>query len=86
MLIRSTAEDKSVKERVLFISQIPLKGIRVVCKGPNYKARRKRKFFFHTWVSDDWMTGKMPGQSLDAQVDYYQSFAIQTQASIGIKV
>ena len=30
--------------------KVPLKGIRILCKGPNYKARRKRKFLFQFWL------------------------------------
>jgi len=28
----------------------------------------------------------MPAQSLDVQVDFYQTFAVMPQASVGIKI
>ncbi len=75
-----------LKTKIKGVSKIPLSGLRIVCKGPPYKARRKRKLNYHTWVSDDSITGKMPLQSLKCQIDYYQSFAILKRATIGIKV
>jgi hypothetical protein len=74
------------KTRVLNSSYLPLKGVRIICKGPTSIARRKRKVTFHTWVSNNNITGKMPAQSLDVQVDFYQTFAVMPQASVGIKV
>lgn len=76
----------TLKSRILWLSRNPLKGIRIICKGPNYKARRKRKFVFHSWISDDSVTGKMPTQSFSSQIDFYQSFAIMKQATIGVRV
>lgn len=74
------------RNRVLNSSYIPLKGVRIICKGPTSIARRKRKVTFHTWVSNNNITGKMPAQSLDVQVDFYQTFAVMPQASVGIKI
>jgi len=67
-------------------SKYPLKGIRAICKGPRYAARRKRKVSFHSWVSDEFVTGKMPSQSFSSQLDFFQSFAILKSSSIGVKV
>ena len=79
-------EGRSLKRRIIGLSRNSLKGIRIICKGPNYKARRKRKFVFHSWVSDDSITGRMPIQSFNTQIDFYQSFAIMKQATIGVRV
>jgi len=79
-------ESGSLKRRILGLSRNPLKGIRIICRGPNYKARRKRKFIFHSWVSNNLITGKMPTQSFDTQIDFFQSFAIMKQATIGVRV
>jgi hypothetical protein len=81
-----TIDSGSLKRRILGLSRNPLKGIRIICRGPNYKARRKRKFIFHSWVSDNLITGKMPTQSFDTQIDFFQSFAIMKQATIGVRV
>jgi hypothetical protein len=64
----------------------PLKGIRILCSGPLYKARRTVSKKYHLWVSDDFITGRMPLSTLDLHIDYYQSFAVLRRSNIGIKV
>jgi hypothetical protein len=63
-----------------------LKGIRIICSGPPYKARRKVKKKYHLWLSREFITGPMPLQSMDYTIDYYQSFVIIKRATLGIKV
>jgi hypothetical protein len=64
----------------------PLKGIRLDCSGPPYKARRTSRSQYHLWVSNELLTGKMPLSFVDLQIDYYQSVVIIRRSNIGVKV
>jgi hypothetical protein len=64
----------------------PLKGIRIVCSGPTYKARRTTSLKYHLWVSNDFITGRMPLSFVDLQIDYYQSVVVLRRSNIGLKV
>jgi ribosomal protein S3 len=44
-----------------------------------------RVYFYNSWVKNDILTGKMPNNTLIADIDYYQYFAITKGSSIGIK-
>lgn len=64
----------------------PLRGIRCVCSGPPYKAKRKLRNFYHIWVANFNLTGWMPLQQFKYQIDYYQTFIVLKRATIGLKV
>lgn len=64
----------------------PLRGIRCVCSGPPYKAKRKLRTFYHIWVANFHLTGWMPLQQFNCKIDYYQTFIILKRATIGLKV
>jgi len=64
----------------------PLKGIRIICSGPPYKARRTISSKYHLWVSNEFFTGRMPLSTMHLHIDYYQSFAVLRRSNIGIKV
>lgn len=64
----------------------PLRGIRCLCSGPPYKAKRKLRNFYHVWVANFNLTGWMPLQQSRYQIDYYQTFIVLKRATIGLKV
>lgn len=64
----------------------PVKGIRIVCSGPPYKARRTTSVRYLSWVSDEYLTGKMPLSTVNINVDYVQSHVVLRRSTIGIKV
>ena len=75
------------KYKVNLVNYIyPLKGIRIVFSGPPYKARRTVSRHYHLWVSDDFITGRMPLSFVDLNIDYYQSVVVIRRSNIGIKV
>jgi hypothetical protein len=79
---------RSIRKFGINIGQFmyPLKGIRIICSGPPYKARRTTASKYHTWVSNEFITGKMPLSTMDLSIDYYQSVAVIRRSNIGIKV
>ena len=90
-LLRAFGDSKyenlsSYFKELFFECKFPVKGIRIVFSGPPFKGRRKSKQRYHTWVSNDFVTGKMPLSTLDLQIDYYQAYAIVRRACIGVKV
>ena len=70
----------------LGIFSYPLKGIRIICSGPPYKARRTHSSKYHLWVSNEFFTGRMPLSTMDLHIDYYQSFVVLRRSNIGVKV
>jgi hypothetical protein len=64
----------------------PVKGIRIMCSGPSYKARRTTTNKYHMWVSDEYLTGKMPLSTMHLQIEYVQSYVVLRRSNIGIKV
>lgn len=63
----------------------PLKGIRILCSGPPRKAKRKLKNFYHIWVANIDLTGRMPLQSINYAIEYYQTIIVLKRASLGLK-
>jgi hypothetical protein len=63
----------------------PVIGIRIECSGTFKKGRMSKVYFYNSWVKNDLLTGKMPNNTLIADIDYYQYFAITKGSSIGIK-
>lgn len=64
----------------------PVKGIRVICAGPPYKARRTTASQYHMWASDEYLTGRMPLSTMHLQIEYVQSYVVLRRSNIGIKV
>jgi hypothetical protein len=67
------------------VKRSPVIGIRIECSGTFKKGRMSRVYFYNSWVKNDILTGKMPNNTLIADIDYYQYFAITKGSSIGIK-
>jgi hypothetical protein len=67
-------------------TRLPLKGIRCLCSGPAYKARRKTRRFYHLWIANYTLTGSMSLQQLRYKIDYHQTFIVLKRATIGLKV
>lgn len=63
----------------------PVIGIRIECSGTFKKGRMSKVYFYNSWIKNDLLTGKMPNNTLIADIDYYQYFAITKGSSIGIK-
>lgn len=72
--------------RDLVSYRTPLRGLRAICSGPPYKARRKIKVHYHLWVANHSITGNMPLQTIHLCIDYFQSFVILKRATLGLKV
>ena len=66
--------------------RISLSGIRILCTGPFRKAKRKQKFHYHLWLRKYRLYGKMPLQSFNQNIDYYNLAVRLKYASRGIKV
>ena len=67
------------------IYRTPLRGLRILISGPPYKARRKVRKFYHLWVADYQITGKMPLQYINLSIDYYQTHITLKRATLGLK-
>lgn len=63
-----------------------MKGIRIICSGPPFKARRTTASKYHMWVSYEYLTGRMPLSTMNLQIEYVQSYAVIRRSNIGIKV
>lgn len=70
----------------LSYKRYPIMGIRIECSGTSKKGTRKRKIFYGDWIKDFDLISKSPNNTLSADLDYYQSFAIVKSCSIGVKV
>jgi hypothetical protein len=66
--------------------RLSLSGIRILCTGPFRKAKRKKKFHYHLWLRKYRLYGKMPLQSFNHNIDYYNLAVRLKYASRGIKV
>lgn len=66
--------------------KFPLLGIRIECSGSTKKGKQARMVAYHHIIKNHKFFGKMPYQSVMADVDYYQTFARTKSGSIGIKV
>lgn len=64
----------------------PLFGIRIECSGNAKKGRMSKKLFYGDIIHNTGLTQKAPNDTLGADLDYYQSYAITKSCSIGIKV
>lgn len=64
----------------------PLFGLRIECSGNAKKGKMARKFFYGDIIHNTILTQKSPNDTLGADLDYYQSYAITKSCSIGIKV
>lgn len=64
----------------------PLKGIRITCAGPPYKARRTVTKKYHVWLSEEFLSGRMPMSTMHLELDYYQSVTVIRRSNIGVKV
>lgn len=71
---------------IFFRSFYSLYGIRILCSGTFYKGRRKLRKFYHLWVADVSLTGKMPLNSMKFNIDFYKSSIPLKHASLGLKV
>lgn len=67
------------------MKSFPIIGIRIECSGTFKKGRMSQTYFYSSWVRNDLLTGKTPNNTLIADIDYYQYFAITRSSSIGIK-
>ena len=83
------------KKKILYLRNInnkyfrsfyPIAGIRILCSGTFYKGRRKLKKYYHLWVADVFLTGKMNLNSFNSSIDYYHSDIALKHATLGIKV
>jgi hypothetical protein len=64
----------------------PIVGLRIECHGNTKKGRRSKKVCYTDWVRDPNLIGKMPNNTFNADIDYYQSFGVRKSSSVGIKV
>ena len=64
----------------------PLAGIRIECSGALKKGRQAQVVAYHNVVKDHKLFGRMPQQSIAADVDFFQSFARTPSGVVGIKV
>jgi hypothetical protein len=84
---------QNISKRILNVNYLfyyatkrsPVIGIRIECSGTFKKGRMSRVYFYTSWIKNDLLTGKMPNNTLIADIDYYQYFAITKGSSIGIK-
>jgi hypothetical protein len=63
----------------------PVIGIRIECSGTFKKGRMSRVYFYSSWIKNDLLTGKMPNNTMIADIDYYQYMAVTKSSSLGIK-
>lgn len=70
----------------LYYKQYPLIGIRIECNGNIKKGTRTKLTAYQQWIRDFSLPGKMPNNSYNADIHYYQSVAYTKRAAIGIKV
>jgi hypothetical protein len=63
----------------------PVIGIRIECSGTFKKGRMSRIYFYSSWIKNDLLTGKMPNNTIIADIDYYQYMAVTKSSSLGIK-
>jgi hypothetical protein len=64
----------------------PIAGIRIECSGTIKKGKRKRKYMYGDYVFNVNIIPKAPNNTLFADIDYSQSYAITRSSTIGIKV
>ena len=68
------------------IKRFPLIGIRIECSGTFKKGRMSKVYYYNSWIKNDVLTGKMPNNTMIADIDYYQYVALTKSSSIGVKV
>jgi hypothetical protein len=64
----------------------PIKGIRIICSAPSYKARRTTQLTYLFWLSDEYLAGRMPLSTVNLHIEYVQSHVVIRRSNIGIKV
>lgn len=70
----------------LSIKKYPIMGIRIECSGNKKKGTMARKFFYGDIMKNVSIVQKSPNNTFNADLDYYQSFALTKSCSIGVKV
>lgn len=66
--------------------RFPIVGIRIECNGPSKRGKMAQLIAYHNIIKDYKFYGKMPYNTIMADVDYYQTYARTKRGSIGIKV
>lgn len=70
----------------LSYKKFPMSGIRIECSGNTKKGRMARKLYYGDIIRDSTLIQKSPNNTFNADIDYYQSFAITKSCTIGVKV
>src|SRR5690606_19401234 len=53
----------------------PFDGIRILISGPQKKARRKQRIYYHLWVREHEYSRRMPLQTVNKNIDYHKLHA-----------
>nr|YP_009118126.1 hypothetical protein [Stachyamoeba lipophora]AJF22897.1 hypothetical protein [Stachyamoeba lipophora] len=67
------------------LKKSPILGIRIECSGSFKKGTMSRVYHYNNWVKNNYLIGRMPHNTLTADIDYYQSFVSLNSSCIGIK-
>ena len=61
-------------------------GLKIECIGTSKKGRRAKRTAYADWVRDPRYSHRMPNNTFNADIDYYQTFAVKRSSAIGVKV
>ena len=61
-------------------------GIKIECIGTSKKGRRAKRTAYADWIRDPRYSHRMPNNTFNADIDYYQTYAVKRSSSIGVKV
>lgn len=64
----------------------PFDGIRILISGPQKKARRKQRIYYHLWVREHEYSRRMPLQTVNKNIDYHKLHARRRASVLGVKV
>lgn len=61
-------------------------GIKIECIGTSKKGRMAKLTAYADWVRDPRYSHRMPNNSYNADIDYYQTYAVKRSSTVGVKV
>jgi|BioPla2DNA2_1021312.scaffolds.fasta_scaffold09541_1 hypothetical protein len=64
----------------------PFDGIRILVSGPQKKARRKQRIYYHLWVREHEYSRRMPLQTVNKNIEYHKLHARRRASVVGVKV
>lgn len=61
-------------------------GIKIECVGTSKKGRMAKQTAYADWIRDPRYSHRMPNNTFNADIDYYQTYAVKRSSTVGVKV